>query len=231
MTEPPVLVHRAPPIVTLTLNRPPKVQQNPAAGPVHARTLIGSGTSTRRIDTDGKSRLAGACGPAVESGKRFRWHTARGRLRFQDANGGRLRPGPLISLLSVCVAVHACGRDPVRGCDPCRTTAIVYGTVLDSLGQAVAGVPVEVLAHVGGCNTPFRGFMNTPANSAGRYRALAHSLHSPFIADCFVVTANVEGDPRWPRVRTEMSGRVEFRAELDGVRRDSIRLDLIVGSQ
>jgi hypothetical protein len=120
-----------------------------------------------------------------------------------------------------------CGRDPIY-CDPCFTTAIIFGTVRDSSGSAVADVPVEVLAHVGGCQTSFRGFGTTPTDSEGRYRGEFGSLHSPFTADCFELTANPDGDPQWPQGREEITATVEFRADYDDSPRDSVRLDLIV---
>jgi hypothetical protein len=157
-------------------------------------------------------------------------HNPRRRWRFGRTERGQHRRILAPAVVPLCLAVQGCGSDPV-GCDPCFTSAVVYGTIADSLGRAVTDVPVEVLAHVGGCETPFRGFMNTTANSGGRYRALAGSLHSPFTADCFAVTANVNGDPRWPRGAAKVAGRVEFRAELDRVPRDSIRLDLVLGTR
>jgi len=164
-------------------------------------------------------------------GKKVRRSRPGRQFVFAERMQIRPKPGPLITLLTpLCIAMQACGSDPV-GCDPCFTTAVIYGAVVDSAGRPAAGVPVDVLAHVGGCDSPFRGFMHTTANSGGGYRALAGSLHSPFTADCFAITANVDGDARWPRGRAVIAGRVEFRAELDGLPRDSIRLDLVVGTQ
>jgi hypothetical protein len=165
----------------------------------------------------------------------MRSHGRALRARIGNRDGGvggawKKPCGPkravLVLVLAGSAVVTGCGEDPIV-CDPCFTSAVIFGAVRDSAGSAVAGVPVEVLAHMGGCATRVRGSGTTTTDNEGRYRG-RFDAGGPFTADCFEVTANPEGDPRWPQGRAEIAATVEFRAEYDDSPRDSVRLDLIV---
>jgi hypothetical protein len=134
----------------------------------------------------------------------------------------------LSATLLLCFVIQGCS-DPGDVCDICSTSAIFYGLVRTDSGQPVVGVPVEILAHVGGCATPFRGFgLLNKTESDGSFRLRAISLHSPFVTDCIQQTANPSNDPRWPQARMEHLVRVEFRGDYLRQSRDSVRLDLVV---
>jgi hypothetical protein len=93
-----------------------------------------------------------------------------------------------VSFLALCLAVMGCSRTTEIGCDPCTTSAIVYGTVRTSDGAPIAAARIDVDAYLDQCSGPHWGQTNVPAQSDvdGRYRSSPSSPAAPFSA-CVVV--------------------------------------------
>lgn len=134
-------------------------------------------------------------------------------------------------LLLLVVAAAGC-QDPVMPtCDPCITTAVVYGSVVDSDHAPVASLPVLVLAYRSPlCDGGFVGWGDLRTASLGEYGGLMGSLYSPSTVRCFEVTINADSSATWPTETFVFQDSVEFRDELHGEPRDSIRIDLVLGT-
>lgn len=141
-----------------------------------------------------------------------------------------MKRSPLCLLLPALV-LTACG-DPVEpGCDPCRTTAVVYGTVRDSVGSPVADVRISILGYLAGsCDAGFRVGGDGYTDASGRFGGLLSSLYSPFTARCFKVTVNPDSTDPWPTQPFLVQDSLEFRDELHGEPRDSLRIDVNLGA-
>jgi len=139
-------------------------------------------------------------------------------------------------LAVVALAGSGFGCDPGGPeCDLCTTSAIVYGRVVNSDGQPIAGAPIHLRVYVHTCvAADHRGGtdrMVPRTDIDGRYRAEVVSLFQPITAECFLIRLNPEHDPRWPADSVERSGHLEIRSDYDSSPRDSARFDLIVGAQ
>lgn len=120
------------------------------------------------------------------------------------------------------------GCDSVVGCDPCRNTAIAYGTVTDAQGNPFDG-RIAVHAFTRTCGTGFVGGEHAVTNASGEYRTIMSSLYKPRAARCFWVIIDPELDmPDVPTDTVEFSGSVEFLFEEDESQMDSIRLDVVL---
>jgi hypothetical protein len=135
----------------------------------------------------------------------------------------------ILALFAAVLSLSSCAEDPM-GCDPCSTSAVVFGVVTDSLGATVADFPLELRVLQGSCaDGSLRAGAMTRTNSVGRYRERLVSLYSPFTADCVEIIANYNSDPRWPLVRSEHTVALEFRADWPaGEPHDSLRIDVSV---
>jgi hypothetical protein len=138
---------------------------------------------------------------------------------------------PRRALLMLPVAwVFACGLTEPEGCDPCTTSAVVYGTVVDADGAPVVGVQVDIRAYEGSCSDSFpkggtdNGWPLT--NAHGKYRARPISLFSPFTAKCLTITANPRNDPRWPAGADTAVAEVRFLSDYRSSARDSVEINL-----
>lgn len=143
----------------------------------------------------------------------------------------RMRRLPF-GLLLLALALTGCNNPVTWSCDPCHTTAVVYGSVRDSANASVANVPVSVMAdRTAPCDREFLpAWGDSRADSAGEYGGLMGSLHGPFTARCFKVTINPDSTAPWPTETFLFQDSVQFRAEYPGEPRDSIRLDVKLGA-
>lgn len=116
------------------------------------------------------------------------------------------------------------------GCDVCRTTAIANVFVRDSADLPVAGVPVGLRTYLQVCGLDLRGGTGPMVTGTdGHRRILVSSPYSPHTAQCVVVIVNPNGDSAQATDTVEFPATVQFRAE-DGSPRDSVRLDVVIGS-
>lgn len=122
----------------------------------------------------------------------------------------------------------ACGGPTEPACDPCTTSAIVYGTVTDVSGVPVVGAPIDVRIYLDPCppeNMRGGSDMNVPrTNSEGAYSAPVISLFGPFTASCVQVSVNPNVDSRWPTGSSQASGQLDLRFGQGA--RDSLRVDV-----
>jgi hypothetical protein len=136
------------------------------------------------------------------------------------------------SVLIVC-CVAACDLTEPNGCDLCTTSAVVYGTVLDSAGAPIVGVQVDVRAFETACTggSPKGGTDNgwPITNAQGRYSARPISIYGPFTTDCLIVTANPRNDVRWPVESDTAQIRLRFLDDDKSNDRDSVEFNLVVG--
>lgn len=71
---------------------------------------------------------------------------------------------PLIHSVSVLMlAITACNDDPT-GCDPCRTDAIVYGTLT---GSAVSRRDISIVAYDLSCGADLRAGIDITTDEQG----------------------------------------------------------------
>ena len=134
-------------------------------------------------------------------------------------------------LLLLVVAAAGCQDPVIPTCDPCFTSAVVYGSVVDSDEAPVAGLPVLVKAYRSdSCDRGFGGWGDLRTDSSGEYGGLMGSLLGPFTAHCFRVTINADSSATWPTETFVIQDSVEFWAELHGEPRDSIRIDVVLGT-
>ncbi len=134
-------------------------------------------------------------------------------------------------LLLLLVAAAGC-EDPVTPkCDPCRTTAVVYGSVVDSDSAPIANLPIAIRVYLSdSCEWGFRAGGDGRTDSSGEYGGLLSSLYSPFTGRCIKVTINADSSATWPTETFVIQDSVEFRDELHGEPRDSIRVDVVLGT-
>lgn len=129
-------------------------------------------------------------------------------------------------------AVGGCSSDTAAPCDICTTSAIVFGTVVDSAAVPLVGVIVDVEVFDGTCTLGNgRGYASgvTPRTDVdGAYRASVRSLFAPFVASCLIVEVNPNRDPRWPTASFERDGPLELRSDYTNERRDSLRIDIVI---
>ena len=125
------------------------------------------------------------------------------------------------------LAVAGCS-DPVGGCDPCRTTAVVFGDVRDANGSPIGSIKLHILSYLMPCPASlFRGGESPYTDAAGHYRTLVSSLYSPHTAQCIRVFLDPSTTAGTGTDTLEFPVTLEFRIDDDRTARDSIRLDLV----
>lgn len=169
-------------------------------------------------------------------GPRARARNAPLLVRSSDAPHSRNVRNPTRRLsrhLLLILFVAASCKDPVKPvCDPCFTTAVVYGSVLDSAGSPVPDVHVAIDIYLlASCDGGWRekGVFPAPTDAAGRFGGVWSSLHSPWTARCFNVTVTPDSTAAWPTEKFLFRDSLHFRDEYKGEPRDSIRLDVKLG--
>lgn len=125
--------------------------------------------------------------------------------------------------MTLLIAMAGCGGDPI-GCDPCRTQAIVYGSLTGVQDNDVSGRNVSVVAHAGSCGTTWKGGVDLVTDAQGDFRRIVSSPYSPFTTECLTVT--VHGENGNQDLVRELPMALEFRAESDPARLDSVRIDV-----
>jgi hypothetical protein len=129
--------------------------------------------------------------------------------------------------LALCClgAALACS-EPV--CDVCTSSAIIYGRVLRTTGEPIAGSPIVIEAHQGSCASGqtqwiWEGPVTGPD---GSYRTQFRAPAPAFTA-CPRVTVELPGGV--PDHVTVDGSPVEFRNDLGSSQpRDSVRVDVAV---
>jgi hypothetical protein len=128
----------------------------------------------------------------------------------------------------------SCSNQPaaVKSCDLCTSSAIVAGTVRDTLGAPMAGALALVTAHVDSC-TGASAIASTenapgPTDATGRF---GYRLRSPLAP--FAACVEVKGLPLTDtlvRADTVLVGKlVQFRADFPpGGPHDSVGIDLVL---
>ena len=137
--------------------------------------------------------------------------------------------GILAGVLSAVLAGASCGQSPTVGCDPCRTSAIAFGTVEYAGGTPLVRVPVLVRAYSESFGEEFRGGEMAYTDSPGNFRVRVSSLYAPHTAHCFRLTVNADALTGWPTETAEVQGSLDFREGERAEMMDSIRLDITVG--
>lgn len=96
------------------------------------------------------------------------------------------------------------------------------------------GIHVSVQVYLpDSCDFGFRAGGDDYTDSVGQWGGLASSLYSPFTAHCFKVTVNADSTPPWPTQTFIVQDSVQFRFEPErhGESQDSVRLDVVIGSE
>jgi hypothetical protein len=89
-------------------------------------------------------------------------------------------PLPFAASLAVLLTVSCSNPGFVCGCSPARDVAVVYGTVTDPAGAAVAGAPIVAERGAPGCVAPLREIGEpTVSRADGSYRVLVFDGASP----------------------------------------------------
>jgi hypothetical protein len=140
---------------------------------------------------------------------------SRSRLRFH--------PMRCCGIFVLTLAIVACSEP--EGCDICTTSAVVYGTVRQPGGAAVASAPVLIGIYRESCD----GEVEIPGDGLitaadGSYRTQPAAFTGQFTA-CVRVTVQEPGSSGDPGVTVE--GAVEFLPDFgSGQQRDSVRVDV-----
>jgi hypothetical protein len=147
---------------------------------------------------------------------------------------GRARGSQVVRLSASILCGTATGgcSSSTAPCDICTTSAVVFGTVVDSASVPLVGVIVDIDVFDGTCTLGNRRggpYIRTPRTDVhGAYRASVGSLYSPFVASCLIVEVNPNRDPRWPTASFERDGPLELRSDYVNEPRDSIRIDIVI---
>ncbi len=135
-------------------------------------------------------------------------------------------------LVAACSLVVGCDS---TGCDLCTTSAIVFGRVTNQQAQPVANVPVDVRLFRTTCTQALADggtdALLPRTDSQGNYEAQPFSRAAPFTAQCVQVVIDPRGqvlDIPTDTVRAQAA--LELRADYKGPARDSVRVDVQIGS-
>ena len=129
----------------------------------------------------------------------------------------------------VAAVALACSEDPAGTCDPCFTSAIAFGTVVDTHGEPLPrSRMIAIWAYEHTCGGRLIGGESGYIHEAGSFRFRVSSLLSPHAARCFRVMLHADSRSEHPVDTTDITGYVEFRAETPGIERDSVRLDAVL---
>ncbi len=133
----------------------------------------------------------------------------------------------LLVCLSLCMAT-ACGISGPSGCDICTTSAVVYGTVRSSDGNALPAARITIEARAPSCHARGIGFNSgaIATDSLGNYRAFVISLFAP-AAVCLIVTAQPADTGRF-HVAADTGHVVSLESDYANQGQDSVRVDLVV---
>ena len=122
---------------------------------------------------------------------------------------------------------------PPRGCDLCTTSAVVVGTVRDSLGAPARFVLPGATVFVDSCtgtrlNLTPTGYGLRTTDETGRYALALRAGLAPFQA-CIEMTAVLISDTNYG-VDTVVAGkRLQFRADYPaGGAHDTLTIDLVL---
>lgn len=126
----------------------------------------------------------------------------------------------------VLVAAVACS-NPV-GCDPCFTSAVVYGSVTDTRVPIGPRLVISIRAYEDDCKVSLKGFGNAILDASGGYRTAMHSRYSNFVAVCLAVS--VRDTALGLETTLDVREDLDFRYLPSAATYDSVRLDITVDS-
>jgi hypothetical protein len=131
----------------------------------------------------------------------------------------------LVMLLGFALAT-GCGISGPSGCDICITSAVVYGTVRSSGGNALPAARITIEARAPSCRSDGIGGNSgsITTDSLGNYRGFVISDFAPG-AVCLIVTAQPADSARF-RITAD-TGHVVSLGSSDASQ-DSVRVDLVV---
>ena len=127
--------------------------------------------------------------------------------------------------LAIASAVPACRASRTEPCDICTTSAIVTGTVVDSLQQPIPGLEIDVYVFGDTCDSAVRGwdmFWDPRTNSDGRFFTTVSSRLSPFTSNCIAVVTNPSRVSGSPFTTTYFPLRLEMRPDDRAGPKDSV---------
>lgn len=130
-----------------------------------------------------------------------------------------------VMLLGFALAT-GCGISGPSGCDICTTSAVVYGTVRSSDGNALSAARITIEARSPSCRSDDTGLNSgsIATDSLGNYRGYVISLFAP-TAVCLIVTAQPADSARF-RIAADTGHVVSL--ESSDASQDSVRVDLVV---
>lgn len=129
-------------------------------------------------------------------------------------------------MMALLIVAVGCDESPT-GCDPCRTTVIVYGNMRTGDGVELSRVRFDLLTFSSaGCDRGSIGIGSGYTNELGEYRVLISSLFSPHTARCIQFAVNPDSVPGVPTDTVHLPMDLDFRPL--GEAQDSVRLDVVV---
>ena len=133
-----------------------------------------------------------------------------------------------LTIFFLVIGAGACTRDPFM-CDPCFSSAIAYGSVVDAAGVPIdAGTPIRLRAYADTCSGLAIGGEQGSTREGGAFRIRMSSRRNTQFARCVRFIINPDLEPGIRRDSVDFNTMVEFRAELPGVETDSVRLDVVL---
>jgi hypothetical protein len=151
--------------------------------------------------------------------------------------GLRVHGRRTLTLLALLAAAPvACSGNPTwTTCSLCTTSALVRGTVRDTLGSPAAGAKVDVQVSPDSCGGSPVGIVTSdstpvPTDSTGHYRYLIRTTFQPFPA-CVSAKARLVADTMYG-ADTVVTGRLlQFKLDYPapaGEPHDSMTIDLVL---